>query len=380
MSNSEIEQSGTVKGHLPNEASLSGRISNGLSLSGHISIGSGAGDFIIKMTLARDDDGNYTFASCDTTVEQIDAAVSAEKRVVLIATDTTSGGFWEMPLVQAFQGETYIFMAYTFRGYVMSTVYKSGENETWEFVESGISSESVDYYNSTQPDVETVMAALNKLFTNSHTHANKAVLDKFAETDGKPIYNGEALGGGAGDFIIKMTVEVNGDNYTVTSCDKTMEQIDAAVASGQNIKAIAFDKFIMPMTQIMEYGESYTFGAFLGPSLVVANVAKNTESGTDDWQFYSISLAADIVEYSNAVMPRISTVSEALDALVPKSHSHDNKDTLDKLSVTDGKLQYNGSDVGLKPVKGTDYWTSADKTEIVNDTLAALPTWTGGSY
>lgn len=226
MSNLEIEQSGTVKGHLPNEASLSGRISNVLSLSGHISIG-GAGDFIIKMTV-ESNDGYYTVASCDATVEQIDAAVSAEKRVVLIATDTTSGGFWEMPLVQAFHGETYIFMAYTFSGYVMSTVYKYGENETWEFVESGISSESVAYYNSTQPDVETVMAALNKLFTNFHTHANK--------------------------------------------------------------------------------------------------------------------------------------------------------DTLDKLSVSNGKLQYNGSDVGLKPIKGTDYWTAADKAEIVNDTLAALPKWTGGSY
>ena len=35
---------------------------------------------------------------------------------------------------------------------------------------------------------------------------------------------------------------------------------------------------------------------------------------------------------------------------------------------------------GKTPVKGTDYWTAADKTEIVNDTLAALPTWTGGGY
>ena len=33
-------------------------------------------------------------------------------------------------------------------------------------------------------------------------------------------------------------------------------------------------------------------------------------------------------------------------------HSHDNKDTLDKLSVADGKLQYDGSDVGLKGDKG----------------------------
>ena len=35
---------------------------------------------------------------------------------------------------------------------------------------------------------------------------------------------------------------------------------------------------------------------------------------------------------------------------------------------------------GTTPVKGTDYWTEADKTEMVNDVLAALPTWTGGSY
>ena len=73
-------------------------------------------------------------------------------------------------------------------------------------------------------------------------------------------------------------------------------------------------------------------------------------------------------------------------------HSHSNKAVLDKFADSNGKLQYNGSDVGLKgdkgdkgadgktPVKGTDYWTAADKAEIVADTLAALPTWTGGSY
>lgn len=156
-----------------------------------------------------------------------------------------------------------------------------------------------------------------------HSHDNKAVLDKFAESkDGKPTYGGEALGGGggAGDFIIKMTVEVNGDSYTVTSCDKTMEQIDAAVASGQNIKAIAFDKYVMPLTQ-MQYGESYTFGAFLGSFLVAATVAKNPESGADVWQFFLAPITADIVGYSNAALPNISTVEEALDELVTKSHS-----------------------------------------------------------
>lgn len=131
-----------------------------------------------------------------------------------------------------------------------------------------------------------------------HSHENKAVLDKFAESDGKPTYDGEALGGGG-----------------------------ASTAEG--------------------------------------------------------------VSYTNTQLPNVANVKTALDALVPKSHSHANKDTLDKLSVSNGKLQYNGSDVGLKgdkgadgktPVKGTDYWTEADKAEIVADTLAALPTWTGGNY
>jgi hypothetical protein len=39
----------------------------------------------------------------------------------------------------------------------------------------------------------------------------------------------------------------------------------------------------------------------------------------------------------------------------------------------------NGKD-GRTPVKGTDYWTEEDQTNIVSDVLAALPAWTGGSY
>ena len=32
------------------------------------------------------------------------------------------------------------------------------------------------------------------------------------------------------------------------------------------------------------------------------------------------------------------------------------------------------------PVRGTDYWTAEDQQGIVDDVLAALPVWTGGSY
>ena len=195
MSNSEIEQSGTVKGHLPNEASLSGRISNGLSLSGHISIG-GAGDLIIKMKVTSDDDINYTVTSCDATVEQIDAAVAAEKRVVVIA---SYGGFIiELPMLQGVKGDLYYFGTFVNGFMTISFVKKIDESTSeWQFEMNRIQAESVDYYNDALPNVTDVEAALDALVPNSHTHSNKLVLDKFAESDGKPTYAGQAIGGGA---------------------------------------------------------------------------------------------------------------------------------------------------------------------------------------
>ena len=208
------------------------------------------------------------------------------------------------------------------------------------------------------------------------------------------INDAAGSGGGASDFIIKMTVEANGDNYTVTSCDKTVEQIDAAFNADKNIVLTVAqndetNKYVLSLTYAMP-GFGYVFESFYDTYFLIANIDKINGA-----TFVMTETPANAVGYSNAALPNISTVEEALNELVPKSHTHANKDTLDKLSDSNGKLQYNGSDVGLKgdkgdkgdpgsdgktPVKGTDYWTAADKAEIVNDTLAALPTWTGGNY
>lgn len=53
------------------------------------------------------------------------------------------------------------------------------------------------------------------------------------------------------------------------------------------------------------------------------------------------------------------------------------------VSVDIGKVQGPQGEkgpAGRTPVKGTDYWTAADQASMVRDVLAALPTWTGGSY
>lgn len=98
---------------------------------------------------------------------------------------------------------------------------------------------------------------------------------------------------------------------------------------------------------------------------------------------------AEKISYTNIDLPDVANVKTALDKVVKeqrghgtdieaindmlgtlykKSHSHTNKDTLDKLSDSNGKLQYNGSDVGLKGDKG-DPFTYSDFT---TEQLAAL--------
>lgn len=51
----------------------------------------------------------------------------------------------------------------------------------------------------------------------------------------------------------------------------------------------------------------------------------------------------------------------------------------DALAQAKASGEFDGA-AGHTPVKGTDYFTTEDKNEMVNLVLAALPTWTGGSY
>jgi len=43
-------------------------------------------------------------------------------------------------------------------------------------------------------------------------------------------------------------------------------------------------------------------------------------------------------------------------------------------------VQGKQGEAGYTPQKGIDYYTEADKVEMVNRVLSALPTWTGGSF
>ena len=213
-----------------------------------------------------------------------------------------------------------------------------------------------------------------------HGHDNKAVLDKFAESAGKPTYNGEALGGGAGDFTIKMTVAIDDDgNYTVSSCDTTVEQIDAAVAAEKRVVVIATDtdnniSWDIPIVQGFN-GSNYYFATFLLGQAILSFVQKVGENQSR-WQFIVGQIGADFIGYSNDALPNMSTVGEALDELVKKSgHTHTNKDVLDKLSDSKGKLQYNGSDISVTKngvISALGYTPQAVSTKVSTGSNIAL--------
>lgn len=182
-----------------------------------------------------------------------------------------------------------------------------------------------------------------------HSHDNKSVIDLLTADDtGTLLYDGKVIGGGgstAEDISYTLSEDVQ------TTFPDIVELESDTVKSGLDVA--------------MYYAIAGMFAK---------NIACNLPSAT------------------GTITVNLQSVMDGWHPILEKAHEHDNKSILDLISAADGKLKYNGSDVGLKgdkgadgkdgktPVKGTDYWTAADKAEIVTDTLAALPKWTGGSY
>lgn len=68
---------------------------------------------------------------------------------------------------------------------------------------------------------------------------------------------------------------------------------------------------------------------------------------------------------------------EQLEALKVKGDKGDKGDAFTYADFTPEQLE---SLKGPAPVRGVDYWTESDKTEIVNDVLASIPNYNEGSF
>ena len=267
-----------------------------------------AGDFIIKMTVEGDDNGNYTVISCDATIEQIDAAVAAEKRVVVIASE--GDAIFELPMIQGIKGQLCFFGTFLGGQVLFSSVYKGDEGGSyWEFMATSIHARNVDYSNAAMPNISTVGGALDELVPKSHTHANKDTLDKLSVSNGKLQYNGEPIGG-ENTIYIPATLNTSSDPPTIET-SATFEQIEAAYNLGrEQILKLVAENFIYMLPLVFAVpGGTYYFETINRSQGFFAAVTPTNEWGVEFYNF-----------------------------------------------------------------------TPTPKEEIVNDVLAALPTWTGGSY
>lgn len=226
-----------------------------------------------------------------------------------------------------------------------------------------------------------------------HTHANKAVLDKFAEADdGKPTYNGIAIGsGGTGGgstgselFIVNVQAQSEAGAYTITSHDKTYEQIDVAYKAGKQVWT-AFTitdentTYLIPL--VSATGAEYDFSMFLGAVFTV------TVDSTDTWGCYIGSLEAEAINarISADTSAESQNLQRILDYMVypavEKAHEHSNKSVLDGLSDSNGALKYNGNFIIPQKISEGTEITLADNTEYRLTNVSTLTlTYPAGKF
>ena len=220
-------------------------------------------------------------------------------------------------------------------------------------------------------DILALGDAVDALDKKAHSHTNKSILDLLSAADGILTYDGKSVDGSE-DFIIQMTVSDAGE---LVSCDTTFEQVDAAYKAGKNPVVVVNPEndsseggTYLPLLSVI-VGEGYIFSCFYdGQTFTV-------EAYPDEWSYTEDNLTATDIGYTNSSMPNVGA---ALDSLIAQTHTHSNKAVLDLLSDADGKLQYDGSDVGLKGDKGSDGKDGSngkDGTNGITPTIGTNGNW-----
>lgn|GEM_PF-409056 len=204
-----------------------------------------------------------------------------------------------------------------------------------------------------------IVDEVNQNTAARHSHDNKAVLDKFAESDGKPTYDGTAIGSGGSTetelFVVNVQAQSEEGEYTITSHDKTYTQIDEAYKAGKQILAVCTitsedTVYLIPLIFATE--TDYTFSVFAGANFYIY------VDSTDTWDISIDYLEASTIKakLSDDASAKSSSLQYILNYMVypavEKAHEHSNETVLDHLSDSNGKLLYNGTEAGLKGEKG----------------------------
>ena len=172
---------------------------------------------------------------------------------------------------------------------------------------------------------------------NSHTHTNKEVIDKISVNDNDELlYNGKRIGADATvvDDALSTTSTNAVENKAITSkineVEKTITDHSANVDNPHNVtkEQIGLDK--VDNTADVDK-----------PISTLTQAALDTKVDKVDGKQLSTN------DFTDAEKTQIETNKTDIDALKTSSHTHDNKEVIDKFSTDeDGKLLYDGAEVG----------------------------------
>lgn len=112
---------------------------------------------------------------------------------------------------------------------------------------------------------------------------------------------------------------------------------------------------------------------------LAAHPIKETDPTVPAWAKAETKPTYSAAEVGAIAQPDLQAATDAALAQAKASGAFDGPKGADGANGKDGAQGEKGAD-GKTPVRGTDYWTAADKQEIVNSVIAALPDGTEVSY
>lgn len=152
-------------------------------------------------------------------------------------------------------------------------------------------------------------------------------------------------------------------DYAYTPAEiKTWQDLQNQIGDLNNLTTAHKDNLVNAINDSAESGGGGSVDSVNGKTGAVVLTAEDINYDNDN----------TVYELMSQWSVDLESVGDALTTLDEKSHTHDNKDTLDLLSDSNGKLQYNGSDVGLKGDKGAD---GKDGANGITPTIGANGNW-----
>ena len=196
------------------------------------------------------------------------------------------------------------------------------------------------------------------------------VLTKLTDTDFDAEWQNSQGGAGLAPLV--------GTTETVTP-----SQVLAAIKAGRDVALQHNTNLIIGTFVFSAFNANETQGGVVSNLILPQLEGKiGTLAGSvanDKWTFAATNMATkdDVGTAVNEALAQAKASGEfdGADGLTPTIGDNGNW----YLGDTDTGKPSRG-DKGDTPQKGTDYWTAADRQSIVDDVLAALPTWEGGSY